>query len=774
MAGGWKYRGEDEDEEEDQQDIDSGNLDPAMFVPGLTPELIASIPVNILVAHHPDLSELKKTSGSSRRSAGSVTAGSSSSKPIANGASSSRMPGPVPGYRDYKISTVPPNGDEDDIEDDTEPTRTRDSLVDPQWDREDAARKKEKFGKLDCTVYDDGTSIRGDDKIALERAVRLICAFLWTLDVGDDLKDEKRNYQFWLTHFSWLLKRIAKKLELQFPILGWCTGHYKALKWIELHIKSHNQTAVAGEKKRQQKRKHHKTVGTSRTKAAKASVASSAGRTTKGQRQEQRDNAESDDTDDFVDVDEEDDEETPPQKKQKITKKAAGKSIKADKHSARSKKAAQDDTDGTFDDFTSAEEDEVVVRRATPAVKRALPNSSAAGSSMSASRDIMRKGKGIEIPSRRIMRDDEQFEEGNFYSNKENSPLSSPLHSTLVVLLPGRFRFRFELDHLHQLASAVATPSSTLQIKYNAQKASIIPKGPLVRSAAPNSSNAGPSSSNLSASIASFKSTWSDTLLPPRVDAIRAACPRFEKKLEELDLLRSTLTILEEAQNCGIDPRSDGDQDFIDWIDTLEDLTVTEEADEDELREQFGHRAVGRWDYHEPLASLAVWGSTKNACRLLSALLRIWCMARSQMEEAKQEGDALVHNHIRQVCDLINSAFKLPAQKAKFKKIKGSGDAQAQASQSTSQSQRGAGAKSSKASSKVSETRVRKLGQKRAIHILSLADIHVKDKKRAVDMLVTAWENGTIILSPAQLTQAELNEDIEGSVVPQGGDDSDA
>ncbi|CAD6962128.1 unnamed protein product, partial [Tilletia caries] len=90
------------------------------------------------------------------------------------------------------------------------------------------------------------------------------------------------------------------------------------------------------------------------------------------------------------------------------------------------------------------------------------------------------------------------------------------------------------------------------------------------------------------------------------------------------------------------------------------DLAPDHTDDEDELGQGFGHREIGRFDYRTTLKRINAWGSIKNALRLLSALLRIWAIGMSQLaKDTTSEVQPLVHNHIKQVAELIKSAFAL-------------------------------------------------------------------------------------------------------------------
>jgi len=171
-----------------------------------------------------------------------------------------------------------------------------------------------------------------------------------------------------------------------------------------------------------------------------------------------------------------------------------------------------------------------------------------------------------------------------------------------------------------------------------------------------------------STAVNTFKQSWSSVLIGPSILALRKALIGYSE-LQEAKLLQETLLVLETAQNCGLDRRQDGDQEFLDWLQALETLQEPADDDEDERNSNFGHRAIGRFPYRDRLQTRDSWGSVKNACRLLSALLRIWSMAKAKIAEALTESstgaiiggtDPLCHNHIAQAAQVIQQAWKLP------------------------------------------------------------------------------------------------------------------
>ncbi|KAE8235090.1 hypothetical protein A4X13_0g9616, partial [Tilletia indica] len=85
---------------------------------------------------------------------------------------------------------------------------------------------------------EDGSSIRGSLISTYERIVRHCCAELWSFKIKPEHEGYVQNYSFWKGKYLWLLQRIAKRIKARCPEISWCTDHYKAFKWIEMHVKS--------------------------------------------------------------------------------------------------------------------------------------------------------------------------------------------------------------------------------------------------------------------------------------------------------------------------------------------------------------------------------------------------------------------------------------------------------------------------------------------------------------------------------------------------------
>ncbi|CAD6948850.1 unnamed protein product, partial [Tilletia laevis] len=173
---------------------------------------------------------------------------------------------------------------------------------------------------------------------------------------------------------------------------------------------------------------------------------------------------------------------------------------------------------------------------------------------------------------------------------------------------------------------------------------------PLAQSTSTAEAPAGPSLLALSA----LRKADASRLEVPTVAALRLALSsRFAALTPRADV-EQALEVLETSCGCGNEPRATADKMFDVWLSGIEDLAPDHTDDEDELGQGFGHREIGRFDYRTTLKRINAWGSIKNALRLLSALLRIWAIGMSQLaKDTTSEVQPLVHNHIKQVAELI-------------------------------------------------------------------------------------------------------------------------
>ncbi|CAD7066221.1 unnamed protein product [Tilletia caries] len=555
--------------------------------------------------------------------------------------------------------------------DDTVPSRPLSSFEHPElmlWNYEDAKTMKDAFSRVDCTRNPDGTCVKKVQITRLSKAVTFACAFLFDMDIHEYLEGSVRNYRFFRENYMHLLLGIAKSLEEKFPVLSWCTLHYKALKWIEYHLKQHNEQIA----------KKKRLVASAATAAASSSSASTSHPSSSTSNS------------------------TGQHGKNRKTKRAADVDLKPAKTSKKLKKKhplneIDDNMFSEDDDDESAVHSSILTTK--PKAKLVVHN---VGS----------------IP-----------EDGNTSTKPATASSAAAPIPKQKIQIPGRVD-----SSIHASSSAVTTsaPSARQDLVLPTLKAA-------------SSSTA----STMAEKIEQFQKAATETSIGTTVEEIRAALPRFGS-LGEIDLVRSTLQTLEVAKACGLDPKSAGDLNFVNWLQRLEELEeppmdMDEDDRADEMGAQFGHKMIGTWSYHTALNDITNWGRVGNACRLLSALLRIWSMAKVQMKAL--DSDPLVHNHIKQVCDNIQQAFKAPSSQ-KAKAPESAVDRAATGSKEASSSSDG----------KVYESRLRRLGKKLSIPLLKKAGIDVPSKANrndVADMLVASWKSGKLNITAKQLQEIE-------------------
>ncbi|KAE8213887.1 hypothetical protein CF326_g9819, partial [Tilletia indica] len=205
---------------------------------------LSNVPLDILMQYRPDLRQTQVPGPPPFHPSIDPTA-PDPRNPFPTSASNHTAPGPSsstspPTHVPASSSSSPPQQAlGEDFE--TVPSRSLSSFPHPdlmQWTYEEAVKNKEGFGKKDCTRMEDGSSIRGSLISTYERIVRHCCAELWSFKIKPEHEGYVQNYSFWKGKYLWLLQRIAKRIEARCPEISWCTDHYKAFKWIEMHVKS--------------------------------------------------------------------------------------------------------------------------------------------------------------------------------------------------------------------------------------------------------------------------------------------------------------------------------------------------------------------------------------------------------------------------------------------------------------------------------------------------------------------------------------------------------
>ncbi|KAE8228657.1 hypothetical protein CF326_g6403 [Tilletia indica] len=687
--------------------ISDAQLDPELF--GVSADKLAAIPLAVLLANHPGLAAqlIQNQSQAQAQQMQPLNQSATTSTAVMN------PPLNPPPTLDAVSSTAMSSaavsstgGEGTDVEvDDTVPSRPLSSFEHPElmlWNYEDAKTMKDSFSRVDCTRNPDGTCVKKAQIARMSKGVTFACAFLFDMDIHEYLEGSVRNYRFFRENYMHLLLGIAKSLEEKFPVLSWCTFHYKALKWIEYHLKQHNEQIA----------KKKRLAASAATAAASSSSASTSHPSSSTSNS------------------------TGQHGKSRKTKRAADVDLKPAKTSKKlKKKHPLNEIDDNM--FSEDDDDESAVHSSKPAPKS--------------------KAKLVVPPLNLLSDDDDVDEDEDDDEVAYPSILTTKPKAKLVVHDVASIPDNGNTSTKPAAAPSAALPIPKQQIQIpgrvdssihasdpapSARKDLVLPTLKAARTSV---------ASTLAKSVNTFQKTATEAQIDSTVDGIRAVLPRFSA-LEEIDLVRATLQTLEVAKATGLDPQAAGDLNFIKWLERLEELQEPPaEMDPDEREDQmgvsFGHKEIGTWSYHHPLKDIANWGCVANACRLLSALLRIWSMARSQMKTS--DSSPLIHNHIRQVCDIIQEAFKTT-----------SGTKEKPANAPTSAGQRSTTASKEASSSfgKVSEPRLRRLSKKLAMPLLEKAGIKIPGRatrSEVTDMLVTSWKSGKLSITAKELQEIE-------------------
>ncbi|KAE8247120.1 hypothetical protein A4X03_0g7135 [Tilletia caries] len=119
------------------------------------------------------------------------------------------------------------------------------------WTLADAQKlhTNRKFGKEEVTRDMDGNPIDKELVNEIETAVSIACSELDDIVLPEWLKNKPRNYDLYRANYLRRLIVICQGLEKRFPVLSWCTMHYKALFWIQKHLKSKCESVATAKRK---------------------------------------------------------------------------------------------------------------------------------------------------------------------------------------------------------------------------------------------------------------------------------------------------------------------------------------------------------------------------------------------------------------------------------------------------------------------------------------------------------------------------------------------
>ncbi|KAE8208462.1 hypothetical protein CF327_g7093 [Tilletia walkeri] len=167
-------------------------------------------------------------------------------------------------------------------------------------------------------------------------------------------------------------------------------------------------------------------------------------------------------------------------------------------------------------------------------------------------------------------------------------------------------------------------------------------------------------------SLAELRQDDTARLETPMIEVLQRAMRIRYVGLDVKEDIKRALETLQDARDYGNDPDRKGSADFERWLNAIETVTPQVDDDEDEQGASFGHDALGVWmsvAREEPLKKKFTWGSIRNACRVIAALLRIWSISTEQLKATPNSPHRpIARTHLEQVSKSIEIAFKFGAE----------------------------------------------------------------------------------------------------------------
>ncbi|KAE8229699.1 hypothetical protein CF326_g5326 [Tilletia indica] len=329
------------------------------------------------------------------------------------------------------------------------------------------------------------------------------------------------------------------------------------------------------------------------------------------------------------------------------------------------------------------------------------------------------------------------------------------LSTNIAPLNPPKSRILIPTTEEEEEDGHPASSSSASKVSHRSTASNF--KLPVRPSAAASTST----SSALSA-LSAMRKGDADRLEPPTIIGLRQAISSRFAAIPPSEVIEDTLQTLETAMSCGNDPMSEPDENFKAWLTELENLQGDYTDDEDELGQNFGHKPVGRFAY-STLTSPDSFGSVRNALRLLSALLRIYGIGKAQLRKAGTETlQPIIHNHIRQAAQQIQTAFGLGTSVKKSSAVRQNVTSETDAP-STSTSAPGPSKPRVRVRKElnkgiVSANALKKLTKKAAAELLTNAKINFSGKAKKEEVLailVKAFETEKITITAAEYYAAK-------------------
>ncbi|KAL9933892.1 hypothetical protein V8E36_006974 [Tilletia maclaganii] len=467
------------------------------------------------------------------------------------------------------------------------------------WTQAHAQRlhANQQYGKQEITREADGQVIESDVLEVIEKEVRFACAALDQLKMPEWLKGKTRTYELYTTYFLPDVLRICVRLERKLPQLSYCTLHYKALKWVQKRLKAQVETA-------------------NNAKRSYAKTQQSDGRASKKQRRA----------------------ESPAASRpaaRPMTAASAATTTKKGKGKARAREPVpqrQADTDSSSDPMSDQDEGRDAF----------APFFSSYGSMCFMDEHRRRNlNKRASFPGA-----DEAHDRGACIQAQAHPRFVSGASSDGTASTASALRQLFEHQlarscpvlakrrpHIaHLLLAPLRRSSSLLSLSHE-------PHGPSMEAKDKETANRGPAvnesadtgTATAASTLASLRQSDANSLAPPTLSSLRILLKTRYSGLQVKDKVASALERLETAE--------------------------PNHQDEDKSGPSFGHDELGSCVYHSPLQKRKTYGSIRNACRLLAALLRIWAVAKEDCLKLGSKFEPTVKASLETITGYIEQAF---------------------------------------------------------------------------------------------------------------------
>ncbi|KAE8265768.1 hypothetical protein A4X09_0g6536 [Tilletia walkeri] len=487
------------------------------------------------------------------------------------------------------------------------------SSVELFWTSEDPKRIRKRFTKENITVEEDGQPVSTKKFAAIEKATKM-AAGIFQEFLDKKGINEPMGIEWWIKNHIYVAEKAAERLEKQFPVLALCEGHYKAFKWFERHLKSKRKNAGEGD--------------------------------------------DDDDRDDDVEEDIEPEpkrrrQPPPPQKgnkhaSKKIEKRRPPSPIKPTKLSSKkAEKRRRETSSGRREQAIKKKRKNEVAESDNNADLKALPDYDWDADMVPRREDSDSFSEDSDGQDRPALRkeDKEKAKAKEPWKNWELSPKGSENQST-PVRKPSSSSIK--KTPLALLGSPAQSKSRTTEWASSG-----------VRSSAFNPIDA-------EGSLAELRQDDTARLETPMIEVLQRAMRIRYVGLDVKEDIKRALETLQDARDYGNDPDRKGSADFERWLNAIETVTPQVDDDEDEQGASFGHDALGVWmsvAREEPLKNKFTWGSIRNACRVIAALLRIWSISTEQLKATPNSPHRpIARTHLEQVSKSIEIAFKFGAE----------------------------------------------------------------------------------------------------------------